>query len=77
MKVILYLVLIYFAYKLYKAFSQARVIVKTYHYHDNRQTAREEEEGKVTIKENPAKGAGSAKSLKNDGDYIEYEEVKD
>ncbi|MHB1276910.1 MAG: hypothetical protein ACYC1Q_00770 [Bacteroidia bacterium] len=75
MKIILYLVLIYIAYKLYRAFSQASVIVKTYHYHDHRQAPREEE-GKVTIKENPAKGAGSKKSLTNDGDYIEYEEVK-
>ncbi len=76
MKIILYLVLIYIAYKVYRAFSQARVIVKTYHYHDHRQAPREEEEGKVTIKENPAKGAGSKKSLMNDGDYVEYEEVK-
>jgi hypothetical protein len=76
-KTILYLVLIYFAYKLYRAFSQARVIVKTYHYHDHRQTSKEEAEGKVTIKENPAKGAGSQKSLQNDGEYIDYEEIKD
>lgn len=76
MKIILYLVLIYLAYKIYRAFSQAKVIVKSYHYHDNRQTTKEEEEGKVTIKENPAKGAGSKKSLKDDGEYIEYEEIK-
>lgn len=76
MKILLYLVLIYFAYKLYRAFSQAKVIVKTYHYHDHRQ-APKEEEGKVTIKENPAKSAGSPKSLKDDGEYVDYEEVKD
>ncbi len=77
LKVIFYLVIIYFAYKLYKAFSQAKVIVKSFHYHDNRQqTGNQEEEGKVTIKENPAKGAGSQSSL-NDGEYVDYEEVKD
>ncbi|MDX5321551.1 MAG: DUF4834 family protein [Bacteroidota bacterium] len=76
MKALLYLVLIYFAYKLYKAFSQARVIVKQYHYHDNRQFHKEEE-GKVTIKENPADKAGSQKSLDHEGDYVDFEEVKD
>ncbi len=77
LKVIFYVVIIYFVYKLYKAFSQAKVIVKSFHYHDNRQQApREEEEGKVTIKEKPAKGAGSQSSL-NDGEYVDFEEVKD
>jgi|GEM_PF-2282291 len=77
LKIIFYVVIIYFAYKLYKAFSKAKVIVKSFHEQGNRQeTSREEEEGKVTIKENPDKGSGSHTSL-DDGEYVDYEEVKD
>lgn len=77
LKIIFYLVIIYLGYKLYKAFRQANVIIKSFHYHDNRQQMnKEEEEGKVSIKENPAKGAGSQSSL-NDGEYVDYEEIKD
>lgn len=76
-KALIYLVVIYFAYKIYRAFSRAKVIVKQYHYHDNRQYTNPQEEGKVTIKENPASSAGSHNSLENEGDYVDFEEVKD
>ncbi len=78
LKFLLYLFLIYLAYKLYRAITSARVIVKNYHYHDNRRSHREEKEGTMHIKENPAKKAGSSNnSLDDAGEYIDFEEVKD
>ncbi|MBI1221905.1 MAG: DUF4834 family protein [Bacteroidetes bacterium] len=77
-KAIIYVVVIYFIIKIYRAFSRAKVIVKQYHYHDNRQYNGTQEEGKVTLKENPAGKAGSShKSLESEGDYVDFEEVKD
>lgn len=70
------LLIVYFVYKMYRAFTTARVIVKNYHYHDNR-TQGSEPEGSMHIKENPAKKAGSQNSLDSAGEYIDYEEVKD
>ena len=77
LKALFYIAVIYFAYKIYKAFSQAKVVIKTYNYTDNRQYQKEEEEGKVTIKTTGTEKPGTPKSLDKSGDYVEYEEVKD
>lgn len=77
LKALFYIAIIYFAYKLYRAFSQSKVIIKTYHYNDNRQYNKEEEEGKVTIKETPSEKSGTHKSLDKSGEYVDYEEIKE
>lgn len=79
LKFLLYIFLIYVAYKIFRAFSQAKFIVKSYRDHGNQQNHEEEEkeEGKVTIKKNPADEAGFQKYKNKDGEYIDFEEVDD
>lgn len=74
LKAIFYFILIYMAFRLYRAISKANVVYKSYHYHDNRKT---EKEGEVIIKTPSGKKSQKQRSLDTDGDYIDYEEIKD
>lgn len=62
------------AFRLYRAFSKAKVVYKSYHYHDHRKT---DKEGEVIIKTKSVHKDKKQKSLDTDGDYVDYEEIKD
>jgi len=77
MKFIFYLILFYIIYRFIRAIMRTRVVIKSFHYQDNRTYhGPQDPEGKVTIK-NPGNPKKPGQISPDSGEYVDYEEVKD
>jgi hypothetical protein len=76
MKFILYLFIFYVIYRLIRGLFRAQIVIKSFHYQDNRSYNEAQQEGKTTIK-NPGTPKKPGKISSDAGEYIDYEELKD
>ena len=76
-KAFLTLLALYFIYRIVRAFMKAKVMIKTFNYHNhNHYNNKTSQEGEVIIEDKTAKSSKGQISP-DAGDYVDYEEIKE
>lgn len=74
LKAIFYLLLIYFGYKIYKAVSQTRVVIRNFNYYGNEQQRNSSNNDEININSQTQVKSRIDKNGKK-GEYVDFEEV--